>query len=64
MTVASACAAASDTPGFSRPTAIIHRASGIRRRSLAAQNATSSSQGTSAKPFGITPITVRGSPST
>ena len=62
--VDSASAAASETPGLRRPTTIIQVALGIRRRSLAAQNAMSSSQGTSRKPFGITPITVRGSPST
>ena len=62
--VASACAEASDTPGFSRPTAIIQRASGILRRSFAAQKAMRSSHGTSAKPCGMTPMTVRGSPST
>jgi hypothetical protein len=64
IVVASAWAAASDTPGFRRPTASIHRASGILRRSLAAQNAMLSSHGTSANPRGITPMIVRGSPST
>jgi hypothetical protein len=53
--VASSCAEASETPGFSFPTAIIHRACGIFRRSFAAQNAIRSSQGASAKPLGITP---------
>jgi hypothetical protein len=61
---ASACAATADTPGLSRPTAIIHAASGILRRSLAVQNATSSSHGMSWNPRGMTPMIVRGSPST
>ena len=64
MAAASASAAAIEAPGASRPTAVIHRACGILLRSLAAQKAMSSAQGTRRKPFGITPITVRGSPST
>ncbi len=64
MIAASDWAAAMPTPGLSRPTAIIQVAFGILRRSLAAQKAMSSSHGTSRKPLGITPITVRGSPST
>ena len=64
MAVASAWAAATDTPGFRRPMAAIQRALGIRLKSLAAQNAMSSSQGRSLNPLGMTPITVRGSPST
>ena len=55
MTVASACAEAMDTPGLSRPTAIIQRACGILRRSFAIQKAMLSSHGTSENPFGITP---------
>ena len=61
---ASASAACVDTPGFSRPIAVSQRASGMGRRSVAAQNAMSSSQGDNRNPFGITPITVRGSAST
>ena len=64
IAVASASAAATETPGFKRPMATIQRAWGILLRSLAAQNAMRSSQGRSLKPRGITPITVRGSPST
>ena len=45
-------------------TRIIQRASGIRRKSFANQNAMLSSHGTRAKPRGMTPMIVRGSPST
>ena len=62
--VASAAAASGDTPGFRRPMAVIHRACGICRRSLAAQKATSSMSGISLKPAGITPMTILGSAST
>ena len=64
MAAASAAAASGETPGFSLPTAVIHRACGIFRRSLAAQKATSSTPGVSTNPRGITPMTMRGSPST
>ncbi len=64
ITVDSASACCGVTPGLRRPTAIIQVALGILRRSLAAQNAMSSAHGSSRKPFGITPITERGSPST